>query len=147
MSSGVSAARPPDPLQPPGATELQALYRELDLELASLKPRCELSGRCCNFKESGMTLFATDLEIAHLRATTPPGRNDDPQLCPWWEGGLCTAREGRPLGCRVYFCDTTKAAELEALSIRFHDRLKRLHEQTGVVYRYSPFVVRVRESA
>ena len=125
---------------------LRALYAELEAELARLAPKCELSGRCCDFKKSGLTLFATDLEVDHLRRTTPPRQSADPELCPWWVGGLCQARDGRPLGCRLYFCDATKAAELEELSGRFHDRLKRLHDATGVPYRYQPFLIAINES-
>ncbi len=126
---------------------LRRLYDELAEELRGVGPRCEMSGRCCDFKRSGMTLFATDLEIAALAATTPLVAPTDPELCPWWKGGLCTAREGRPLGCRLYFCDTTKAAELEELSLRYHARLKQLHDATATDYRYSPFVHRVGELA
>jgi Fe-S-cluster containining protein len=129
---------------------LRQLYADLERELAELRPKCELSGRCCNFLESGHTLFASDLELAQLATTTPlraalePG---DARLCPWWKKGLCEAREGRPLGCRVYFCDGSKAPQLEELSVRFHARLKRLHDDHAVAYRYEPFVRRVRELA
>jgi len=139
---------------------LRGLYADLDAELAALAPRCELSGRCCDFERSGLTLFATDLELSHLlRAAPPPpgpavaaaadaAGGGEPRLCPWWRGGLCHAREGRPLGCRVYFCDPSRAAALEEISMRYHARLKRLHDGTGgggaVPYRYAPFVARVR---
>ncbi len=134
---------------------LAQLYGDLERELQELRPRCDLSGRCCNFKKSGQTLFATDLEIDHLARTAPLVAGDDPELCPWWRGGLCHARDGRPLGCRVYFCDTTKKAELEEISGRYHARLKRLHDEgapapdgtDGLPYRYSPFVARVVELA
>ena len=142
--------RAPGPLaaiDPAALAGLRALYAALAAELAVLAPRCELSGRCCNFPASGLTLFSTDLELAHLAATASLRADGDESLCPWWEKGLCTARDGRPLGCRVYFCDASKAAELEALSERYHARLKRLHVEFGVSYLYAPFVRRVRELA
>jgi Fe-S-cluster containining protein len=144
----VSASRDP-PAAPPAAAlrGLAELYRDLDAELAAIAPRCELSGRCCDFRTSGHTLFATDLELAHLAATRPLRADGDPELCPWWVGGRCDAREGRPLGCRLYFCDPARQAELQELSLRFHDRLKRLHDATGAPYRYERFVRRVRELA
>jgi Fe-S-cluster containining protein len=123
---------------------LGELYADLDAELGRLATRCELSGRCCDFPRSGLTLFATDLELRWLRERTPAGRNDDPALCPHWQAGRCEARDGRPLGCRLYFCDAAKAAELDDLSVRFHARLKRIHDETGVPYRYGPFLPRVR---
>ncbi len=126
---------------------LVELYRDLDRELAALQPRCELSGRCCDFRANGHVLFATDLELSHLAATLPPSEDGPADLCPWWKAGRCEAREGRPLGCRLYFCDPTKQRELLELSQRFHDRLKRLHESTSAPYRYDRFVRRVRELA
>ncbi len=36
------------------------------------------------------------------RPTTAPVTAD---FCPFQQGNLCTAREPRPLGCRVYYCD------------------------------------------
>ncbi|MBM4014932.1 MAG: hypothetical protein FJ293_08205 [Planctomycetes bacterium] len=126
---------------------LVELYRDLERELAAVQPRCELSGRCCDFRANGHVLFASDLELAHLAATLPLRADGPADLCPWWQGGLCAAREGRPLGCRLYFCDATKQSELQALSERFHDRLKRLHESTAAPYRYDRFVRRVRELA
>lgn len=145
----MSAAPGDDPLaMPPAALAgLAELYSELEREIAALAPRCELSGRCCDFPRSGHVLYATDLELAHLRGTLPLRSGGDPALCPWWEQGRCTARDGRPLGCRLYFCDPKRQVELEALSLRVHARLKQLHDASGAAYRYSPFVRRVRELA
>ena len=126
---------------------LDALYAGLDGELASLAPRCELSGRCCDFPRSGHTLFATALEMERLRRSRAPARNDDPALCPHWSAGACVAREGRPLGCRLYFCDESKAGPLEELSVRYHARLRRIHDETGVAYRYAPFLAQARAPA
>ena len=123
---------------------LDALYADLDAELAALAPRCELSGRCCDFPKSGLTLFSTALEMERLRRSGAPHENGDPALCPHWSAGVCVAREGRPLGCRLYFCDASKAAPLEELSIRYHERLRRIHDETGVAYRYAPFLAQAR---
>lgn len=126
---------------------LGELYADLEAELAALAPRCELSGRCCDFPRSGLSLYATDLELEWLRARTGGGRNHHPALCPHWVAGRCEARDGRPLGCRLYFCDEEKAAALEELSVRFHARLKRIHDETGQPYRYGPFLPRVRRES
>jgi Fe-S-cluster containining protein len=139
---------PSSPSAPPAAlARLGELYADLDRELAALAPKCELSGRCCDFPRSGLTLFATDLELQWLRARSPAGRSDDPALCPHWVAGRCEARDGRPLGCRLYFCDASKAAQLEEVSLRYHARLKRIHDETGHPYRYGPFLPRVRAAS
>jgi hypothetical protein len=144
----MSAAPASEPVAGRGASgalaRLGELYADLDAELAALAPRCELSGRCCDFQKSGLTLFATDLELQWLRERTRGGRNHDPALCPHWVAGRCEARDGRPLGCRLYFCDASKAAALDDLSVRYHARLKRIHDETGQPYRYGPFLPRVR---
>ncbi len=44
-------------------TELRGLYEQLDSEVARLGPVCQLSGRCCRFREYGHTLFVSSLEV------------------------------------------------------------------------------------
>ena len=88
--------------------ELRALYRELDEAVAMTGPVCQLSGRCCRFKDYGHTLFLSAPEALLLVADAPqpPGQLDNGQSCPWQDvRGRCTARDARPLGCRVFFCD------------------------------------------
>ncbi|MGB2797972.1 MAG: hypothetical protein WBD44_12040, partial [Phycisphaerae bacterium] len=43
----------------------------------------------------------------------PPGGPDAPWRCPYQEGDRCTARAGRTLGCRTYFCDPQARARGE----------------------------------
>src|SRR3954452_19573866 len=89
---------------------LHALYAALDEEVARLGPVCRLSGRCCRFAEYDHTLFVSAPEMAVLLADAPPPSRplDDGETCPWQDTkGRCTAREARPLGCRVYYCDPT----------------------------------------
>lgn len=120
--------------------ELEALYLDLEREIAELAPRCELSGRCCRFEEFGHELFATGLEadyaVAHrpdLPAPEGPGR------CPYHQGGRCTNREGRALGCRTYFCDRERAVELEDLHARHLARLRELERRAGYPASYGRF--------
>jgi len=56
--------------------------------------------------------------------------------CPFQVEGLCTAREARPLGCRVYFCDPAAQAWQNALYEKYHARLQALHERFGLAYVY-----------
>src|SRR5205085_9181487 len=83
------------------------LYREADREVAAAGPVCVASGRCCRFKEYGHVLFLSNLEAEVLLAGAPPydPQSVTPDFCPFQKGNLCTARELRPLGCRVYYCD------------------------------------------
>jgi hypothetical protein len=64
--------------------------------------------------------------------------------------GKCTAREGRPLGCRVYFCEEAGGGGGEngwqnALYEKYHEKLQAAHERFGVPYRYMEWRVGLRE--
>ena len=52
-------------------SELRTLYDELGLEVSRLGPVCELSGRCCRFREYGHSLFVSTLEIQLLLKEAP----------------------------------------------------------------------------
>jgi hypothetical protein len=119
--------------------ELEKLYRELDAALAAAGPRCDLSGRCCRFREHGHMLFLSEMEAERLlEQPFPAGASRSEDGCPYQVDGLCTAREHRPLGCRVYFCDPTFAERQIEISESFIRRLKSLHEALGRAWRYQP---------
>jgi Fe-S-cluster containining protein len=118
---------------------LLAIYDELATEIAKAAPVCELSGRCCRFKEYGHTLFISRPEAELLlEEGLPENAVIDETGCPFQINGLCTARERRPLGCRVYFCDPNYAGTGEALSETYIARLKKLHEETETAWEYGP---------
>lgn len=116
---------------------LSRIYAEAQRDLAG-RPGlfCELSGRCCRFREAGHRLYLTRLEFEEMEsrggARTP--RADG--ACPWLEGGLCANRDGRALACRTYFCsDETEAT---AVTERWHGEIRRLHDELGLAYEYGP---------
>lgn len=115
------------------------IYREADREVAAAGPVCVASGRCCRFKEYGHTLFVSNLEADVLLAGAPPyDRPVSPDFCPFQKGNLCTAREPRPLGCRVYFCDPAYQETGHAISEKYLRRLKELAEESGTGWLYAP---------
>jgi Fe-S-cluster containining protein len=120
---------------------LRILYRDLDAEVALAGPTCELSGRCCRFLEYGHTLFLSAPESEYLIAHAPPPARplDEGATCPWQDvQGRCTAREARPLGCRVYYCDPSYQETAQELSERYIARLKRLADSLGLAWGYAP---------
>ncbi|MGE5755119.1 MAG: hypothetical protein ACM35G_05305 [Planctomycetaceae bacterium] len=128
---------------------LRVLYADLDAEIARLGPVCRLSGRCCRFAEYGHILFLSAPEAALLlaEAPTPCRPLDDGASCPWqYPLGRCTAREARPLGCRVYFCDPAYQPHAPDLGERFIARLKRLVEVWGFSWDYAPLHRHLRRS-
>jgi Fe-S-cluster containining protein len=116
-----------------------ALYAEVDREVAAAGPVCVASGRCCRFKEWGHTLFLSNLEAAVLLADAPSyERPVSTDFCPFQKDKLCTAREPRPLACRVYFCDPSYQATAQAITEKYLKRLKEIADASGVPWRYAP---------
>ena len=119
--------------------QVLAIYAEADAAVAAAGPRCDASGRCCRFKEYGHTLFISNLEAEVLLESAPPyERPVSGDFCPFQVDGLCTAREPRPLGCRVYFCDPSYQETGKAISETYLRRLKELAEEHGTGWRYFP---------
>jgi Fe-S-cluster containining protein len=71
-------------------------------------------------------------------------------FCPFQKGNLCTAREPRPLGCRVYYCDPNYQEAGAAISEKYVRRLKEIADAAGVTWRYAPlhtFLDRAKDAA
>ncbi len=129
--------------------QLQAIYAELDAKIQELAPICHLSGRCCRFREYDHTLFLTEAEALVLIADAPPPSRplDSGDTCPWQDAqGRCTAREARPLGCRVYFCDPAYAPYAPELTERFLKELRSLAAQNGLPWNYAPLHVHLHRA-
>jgi Fe-S-cluster containining protein len=121
--------------------ELRHLYQDVDQAVSDLGPACALSGRCCRFHEYGHTLFLSAAEAVLLANQAPrPARDlDAGESCPWQDAhGRCTAREARPLGCRIYFCDPLYEEHASTLSERFLKRLKLLADERDWPWQYAP---------
>lgn len=117
-------------LKPNLKDSIRELYSLLDQEVAAAGPVCEISGRCCRFQEYGHRLYLSTPEAEILLEEGMP--NDDPidlNRCSFQEGNICTAREKRPLGCRVYFCDETYQEKCVELCEKYIEKMKRLHEE------------------
>jgi hypothetical protein len=115
------------------------LYEEVDEEVKAAGPVCLASGRCCRFKEYGHVLFLSNLEADVLLSAAPP--YDQPvsaHFCPFQKEKLCTAREPRPLGCRIYFCDPSYQEPMKEITEKYLGRLKELAARHGIEWRYAP---------
>lgn len=56
--------------------------------------------------------------------------------CPYLEGDLCSAREGRTLGCRLYHCGSGQDGGSTDLYEKFHKEITELHEKHDIDYVY-----------
>jgi hypothetical protein len=128
---------------------VHAIYGELDAEVARRAPVCVLSGRCCRFAEYDHTLFLSGPEADLLLAEAPPPVRplDDGATCPWQDGeGRCTAREARPLGCRVFFCDPAYQPQAPELTETFLARLRQLAATQDLSWDYAPLHQHLRRA-
>jgi hypothetical protein len=116
------------------------LYQEVDAAVAAAGPVCVASGRCCRFKEYGHTLFLSNLEAEVLLYDAPPYDPETvtPDFCPFQQGNLCTARQPRPLGCRVYYCDPNYQDTCREITETYLRRLKELAVTHNVPWQYAP---------
>jgi len=115
-----------------------ALYDDLDAEIAARSPACVNRGACCKFGRFGHRLMVTPVELAYFLAGAngPIVAPEGADACPYQRDGRCTARTGRPSGCRVFFCDPAAQGWQPDLSERTLARLKALHERFGLPYAY-----------
>jgi len=120
---------------------LRELHAAVDREVAEAGPVCRLSGRCCDFPVSGHVLFASALEVDLVRAHPEPPPPEQAGWCPFYRARRCELRDLRPLGCRIYFCDADYEADrMVEISETAHRRLKQIHDDHRLTYRYAPFV-------
>lgn len=117
---------------------LLSIYDDLAAEITQLAPICEISGRCCRFIEYGHRLYLTRPEAELLLSEgLPDGAEITSGTCPFQIDKLCTAREKRPFGCRVFFCDPNYAGHAEVLTEKYLSHLKRLHQATETPWEYA----------
>jgi Fe-S-cluster containining protein len=118
------------------------VYAAADAAVAEAGPRCEASGRCCRFTEYGHTLFLSQLEAEILLEAAPaydaPVTRDG---CPFQVNNLCTARDPRPIGCRVYFCDPAYQDRMSEIIEKAIEDLKAIADEFNTGWNYAPLHV------
>jgi Fe-S-cluster containining protein len=120
-------------------SDLLAVYAAADAAVRAAGPRCDASGRCCRFTEYGHTLFISAFEAEILLEHAPPyARPVSRDGCPFQVGGLCTARDARPLGCRIYFCDPAYQDRMAAVTEDAITALKRIADAHAAGWHYAP---------
>lgn len=126
---------------------LRAIDAEVAESTRAAKPLCVASGRCCRFEQFGHRLFVTGLEAAwvlrRLRSDLDRSLTGSELAaamasgtCPFLRDGLCSVHTIRPFACRTFFCDPRATAWQAELHERMHARVRSLHDEVGVAYRY-----------
>lgn len=120
---------------------LRRFYEEADEAVARLKPRCQLSGNCCDFPRYGHRLFATLLEVDFAAEEGEGGGVAlEPDWCEFYRNRRCQARATRPLACRTFYCDAAAREGLESLHESLLARLRGLTRELGYPQGYGDFV-------
>lgn len=129
---------------------VESIYRYADAAIAARQPVCYQSGRCCQFEKMKHSLFVSTVELAYFLHTARLERNEEPigGACPFVRlgPGRCAARQGRPLGCRMFYCDPRTQWWQQDLYNQLHGRLQRLHEQFHVPYYYAEWLAILRSA-
>ena len=125
---------------------IDAVLVMIDDAVRAMEPHCLASGNCCRFEAHGHRLYASGLEVVRcVSLCEREGRGIDASAiadsvergnCPWQSGRLCTARGGRPTGCRVYFCDPRAQDLVPRLAERAHAEIRAIHDRLDVPYEY-----------
>ena len=123
---------------------MSELYVELEKELEHLGPSCVACGACCRFAEYDHEMWLTNLELAYLLGKHGLRRETQKGVCPYLEDDQCTAREGRALGCRVFFCSLPSDFPAD-LSERYLERLKAIAKEEGVELLYGELLASLRK--
>lgn len=126
-----------------------SVHDEIGRAIAAQSPRCEMSGRCCNFDAYGHRLYVTGLEAAlTLVGAGAISRNGDGSArgaardfaadaaCPFQIKNTCGIHAHRPAGCRVYFCDPSWSGAMNDVAERAVEQVREIHDRFEIPYRY-----------
>lgn len=130
--------------RPEVVAAMRHFYADADREINEQNPVCRNKGECCRFGEFGHRLYVTSLEIVYYLATgnLPPPVTAD--ACPHSLDGQCRARDRRPLGCRIFYCDPHARQWQGPMSERRIETLKAMHEAMHVPYMYVDWMAVMR---
>ncbi|MHC4091771.1 MAG: hypothetical protein ACYSVY_16140 [Planctomycetota bacterium] len=128
---------------------VQKFYQELDGRIAAHQPVCVGHGDCCRFGAFGHRLFVTPVELAYfLAGTAVAGKS--PELaddCPYQAKGRCSARDARPTGCRIFFCDPASRSWQPSLTEETLAGLADLHRRFHLPYVYVDWIQALEQIA
>lgn len=132
--------------------DLQAIYKELDEELAKLSPGCNACGECCNFDRFNHVLYATMIEVDYIKrnvsvpqnhtdSSPPPHSRTGKNVCPFLIDRKCTIRDYRTLGCRVFHCNPDYQQNLsQEIYNKYYRKIKDIAQAYGLGWSYAPFM-------
>jgi hypothetical protein len=130
--------------RPEVVAAMRRFYEDADRDIATQPATCWNRGDCCRFGQFGHRLFVTSLEVCYYIATgeMPPPITDD--TCPHAFDGKCHARDRRPLGCRIFYCDPNAQSWQGPFTEDRLAVLRDLHQKLDVPYVYADWMAFLR---
>ncbi len=127
--------------------ELGQILRQADVAAEKHNWACRACGKCCRFDQFGHKLYVTGGELAYLTDNSPiPAKANlsapdtaidvEAGLCPYQRESRCVARDGRALGCRLFFCDPAAADWFCETYEALHEQIKHIHAAADLPYVY-----------
>jgi Fe-S-cluster containining protein len=116
-------------------TKVAQLYRELDRQISQWHT-CRACGRCCDFDTFGHRLYLTPPELLYFAHHA--GRPLKPMtegICPYRVEGRCSVYPYRFVGCRIFQCNGSEAAQSDLTEAALK-RLKQCCTRHHIPYRY-----------
>lgn len=114
-------------------------YTELDREISMQPGHCWIKSACCQFGVYEHRLYVTAIEVCYYLSLQTPGPITG-DSCPHLVDGLCAARDARPVGCRIFYCDPKAQHWQGPMTESYLARLKEMHEQFGLDYFYADWM-------
>jgi Fe-S-cluster containining protein len=122
--------------RPEVITAMGGFYDYLDGRIASYQPKCTNRGFCCKFGEFGHRLYVTALEACYYLDGEYEHLPIKADACPLAYNYVCNARDHRPMGCRIFFCDGDVDKWQGALTEECLGHLRDMHNKFGLSYFY-----------
>jgi hypothetical protein len=122
------------------AEQMKSFYERVDSRIASNRPTCWNHGDCCRFEQFGHRLYVTALEVIYYLAMGDSPASVPEGTCPHAHDGQCHVRDRRPLGCRVFHCDTNAQHWQGPLTESQLGELRDMHVKLNVPYFYAEWL-------
>ncbi len=128
---------------------MREFYERVDADVNAHRPVCINRGVCCKFATFGHKLYVTGVELQYFvdrQKVAGLQAVESENACPYQVDGFCTAREHRPLGCRIFFCDPNARHWQSDEYERGLAELKQIGNELGIEYRYREWLSALREA-
>ena len=121
--------------------EIVEIYNKLDNELKILNPGCDTCGTCCHFDVFDHELYASTIEVNYIleNVTVPPFHKEQ-RICPFLVDKVCSIREHRTLGCRVFFCNPHYKNVSYEIYNKYYEMIKKIAVRNRFEWHYGPMI-------